>query len=109
MLKSIKVFYLSTTGDNLIYFGESFNLGTQYMCSIEDIYGQIKTKGKQSLFLCTDICEESFIHEVKLPVLRQIKYNNKTGNINNEIRNYMWLNVNKTYFNSIRLYICDAL
>ena len=60
---------------------------------------------KSHLYLCCDIVKESFVGNLKIPVLLCIKQKNNTfiGNVFKVI----WLKVMRPTISSIRLYICD--
>ena len=63
------------------------------------------TNNNDNLYLCCDIVEESFVGEIKMPVLRCIR--RKNGFVNTDIHHVIWLSVMRPNISSIRLYICD--
>lgn len=65
-----------------------------------------KINKDRDLYLCCNIIEESFVNNVKLPVLRYLK-RNSSGFINSNIDHIIWLNVIRPEINEIRLYITD--
>ena len=58
---------------------------------------------KGDLFLCCDICEESYMGENMMPVLRSIK-RKTNGMVMNDINHVIWLRVMRPH---ISLYISD--
>ena len=63
--------------------------------------------GKKSLYLCSDICEDSMLQTTKLPILRSVYINPKTKKVNRAIENLIWLKVARPTIDSVRLYISD--
>ena len=62
---------------------------------------------RDDIFLCSDICEESFTGGTVMPVLRNIK-RRTNGVIINDINHVIWLRVIRPKINSIRFYIANA-
>ena len=85
----MKAVYISTTGD------DSAELATH-----------LEVDFKDSLYLCCDICEESYVNNNKKSILKQIN-RSSNGNVNKYIDHVIWLKVMKPNINSIRLYIAD--
>lgn len=97
--------YLSTTGDTTTELATPLEV-EGYGCGVIEMTGKIRSGYKEPLYLCCDICEESFINGTKMPILRFIdRFSN--GKINNEIKHVIWLKVMRPNINSVRLYIAD--
>ena len=107
----MKVIYLTTNGDTTTIL--PYPLEVQgYGCGVFEMDGKIslpKSGGNANrnngLFLCCNIVEESFVGNIKMPVLRYIK--RKNANVSSEIQNVIWLKVMRPTISSIRLYITD--
>lgn len=81
----------------------------EYGCGLVSVQGSVntvdaKTK-KLPLYLCTDVCEDSNVDGIKIPVLRQLIRNPK-GMVN-DVNNIIWLRVNRPIIRNVRLYISD--
>ena len=100
----MKALYLSTKGDDTIDLPVPLEV-ENYLCGIVEMSGKVNTF-KEVLFLCCDICEESFMGEMMMPVLRSIK-RKTNGMVNNDINHVIWLRVMKPHISNIRLYISD--
>lgn len=113
--------YLNTNGDKTIQLPTPLTLDN-YRCAIIEMTGEIEMKQadttaiishtptnreKISLYLCSDICEDSVLEHTKLPILRSIFVNPKNKKINKPIHNLIWLKVTRPTIDSIRLYISD--
>lgn len=106
--------YLKTNGDSIIDFPCSLELDN-YGCGIIKLSGKIpdnlksgdkKLKKKDSLYLCSDICQESIVNNIFLPVLIKIEKNNN-GIISGNINHVTWLKLKRYSINNLRLYITD--
>lgn len=103
--------YLSTNGDKTIELASVLNV-EKYGCGVVNITGKInhnesQLKKNDRLFLCSDICDESFFENVKLPILCEI-LRNGNGVINNDIFNIVWISILRPAISSIRLYISNV-
>jgi hypothetical protein len=125
--------YLRTDGDKVNHvFPIPYDF-TGYSCGVMQITGVIalaalpveeeeegsgtkkrkKEVPKGSLYLCCDVCEESFVAGVgdqrgrKLPVLRELPNPRKTPTRNVDVPNVLWLDVTTPYVKDIRLYIVN--
>ena len=104
MNKHAKALYLSTTGDNTIEFPLPLEV-EGFGCGVIELSGRVESP-KEDIFLCCDICEESFSRESMIPILRNIK-RKANGLITNEINHMIWLRVMRPHISSIRLYIAN--
>ena len=104
MGKDMKALYLSTKGDDTIDLPVPLEV-ENYLCGIVEMSGKVNTF-KEDLFLCCDICEESFMGEIMMPVLRSIK-RKTNGMVNNDINHVIWLRVMRPHIRNIRLYTSD--
>lgn len=80
-----------------------------YAVSVLNISGHLRgwDPNKEALYLCADICKESFVNRSLLPVLHSLTTDfNGSGAVAN-VSNAIWLKTNREYVNSIRLYICN--
>lgn len=98
--------YLSTDGDMTTHLPIPLEM-EGFGCGVIEIMGKIPQDVKEPLFLCCNICEESIVGNIKMPILRCIK-RNKSGLINSNIYNIIWLRVMRPTISSIRLYISNA-
>lgn len=97
--------YLSTDGDTTTDLPIPLEV-EGYGCGIIEMTGRVKNGFRDNLYLCCDICEESYVKEIRLPVLRYIN-RNSNGVINRGIEHVIWLRVMRPNISSIRLYIAD--
>ena len=102
----MKSVYITTTGDNTIEFPVPLEV-EGYGCGVVEMNGRIKNGFREPLFLCCDFCEESYVNNIKMPVLRFIN-RNANGLLNKGIDHIIWLRVMRPSISSIRLYIADA-
>ena len=100
----MKALYLSTTGDSIIELPLPLEV-EGFGCGVIELSGCAESP-KEDIFLCCDICEESFSGETMMPILRNIK-RKANGFITNEINHVIWLRVMRPHINSIRLYIAN--
>ena len=100
----MKVLYLTTTGDDTIELHTPLDI-EGYLCGIVESVGKLVNL-KGDLFLCCDFCEESVVHEIKIPVLRYIKRKH-TGIVYNDINHVIWMKVIRPNISSVRLYIAN--
>ena len=98
--------YLSTNGDTTTQLPIPLEV-QGYGCGIIEMTGKVYHADKEPLYLCSDICEESFIGGNKMPVLRRIK-RGASGIVNSIIHNVIWLRVMRPTISSIRLYISNG-
>lgn len=89
-------FYLANTIDSK---------GTEI--AVTSITGKIPESFKtKRLFLCSDICRESYVNERKLPVLCELRVKN-TGYIQGYLAHFVFLKIIRPSIESLRLYIAD--
>ena len=69
--------------------------------------GKVFHSGKEPIYLCSNICEESFVGQNKMPVWRRIK-RGASGIGNSDIHNVIWIHVMRPTISSIRLYISNG-
>ena len=100
----MKALYLSTKGDDTIDLPVPLEV-KNYLCWVVEMSGKVNTF-KGDLFLCFDICEESYMGENMMPVLRSIK-RKTNGMIINDINHVIWLRVMRPHISNIHLYISD--
>lgn len=97
--------YLSTSGDVITELATPLEV-EGYGCGVIELTGKVRSGFREDLYLCCDICEESFIDGTKMPILRMLdRYSN--GEIKNDINHVIWLKVMRPTINSVRLYIAD--
>ena len=101
----MNVLYLETNGDSIHDFPIPLDV-EEYGCGIVELNGKIISKNKKSLYLCCNICEESYVGNLKIPVIRMIN-RTKNGTVNKPINKIIWLKVTRPQINSIHLYISD--
>ena len=80
-----------------------------HVIGLGELTGQVQSKNerkKTPLYLCCDVCDESNVQDMKMPVLRQI-IRSQGGNITSTLNNMIWLKVNRSTVKRIRLYIAD--
>ena len=104
MNKHMKALYLSTTGDNTLELPLPLEV-EGFGCGLIELSGRVESP-KEDLFLCCDICEESFSGLTMMPILRNLK-RKANGFINNELHHVIWLRVMRPHISSIRLYIAN--
>lgn len=102
----MNAFYLSTSGDTVTTLPLPLEM-EGYGCGVIEISGKTIANYSKQLYLCSDICEESVVGGIKLPVLRAINRNIKNGAIIKGIEHVIWLRVMRPSISSIRMYIAD--
>ena len=78
-----------------------------YAVSVLNIGGHLRgwNPNKEALYLCADICKESFVNRSLLPVLHSLTTDfNGSGSVAN-VSNPIWMKTNREFVNIIRLYI----
>ena len=98
--------YLSTSGDTTTQFPTPLEV-PGYRCGVIEMTGKVFHSGKEPIYLCSNICEESFVGQNKMPVLRRIK-RGASGIGNPDIHNVIWIHVMRPTISSIRLYISNG-
>ena len=97
----MKAVYISTTGDDTTELATPLE-AEGYGVGVIEMNGRVRNGFKDSLYLCCDICEESYVNNTKMPNLRQINQSSN-GNVNKYIDHVIWLKVMRPNINSIRL------
>ena len=100
----MKAVYLSTDGDTTTELPLPLEV-EGYACDVVEINGKFNSI-KENIYLCCDICEESFVGNNRLPILRVLE-RRPNGLITNEIHHVIWLHVMRPHISSIRLYIAN--
>ena len=98
--------YLSTNGDSITQLPTPLEI-QGYGCGVIEMTGKVYHNAKEPIYLCSDICEESFVGQNKMPVLRRI-IRGVSGIVNTNIHNVIWLRVMRPTISSIRLYISNS-
>ena len=98
--------YLSTSGDTTTQLPIPLEI-QGYGCGVIEMTGKVYYSEKEPIYLCSDICEESFVGNNKMPILRRIK-RGANGIVNSNIHNIIWLCVMRPTISSIRLYIANG-
>ena len=106
MNKHMKALYVTTDGDDTVDLPVPLEV-EGYACGIIDMTGKINNSFKGDLFLCCDICEESFVGDIMMPVLRSIK-RKANGLVVNDINHVVWLRVMRPHISNIRFYIANV-
>lgn len=102
--------YLWTNGDTVITLADTLEL-EGYGVGLIEMHGKIVISGipnNDPLYLCSDISQDTYVRNIKLPVLREIKRNGN-GLVINDLCKTIWLKVTRQSISKIRLYICDVL
>ena len=105
MSKYMKSLYFSTSGDTSLELPVPLEVDG-CVCGIIEMYGKLGTY-KGDLYLCSDICEESLVGDIVIPVLRKI-VRRPNGVIVNGINHIIWLRMMRPQITSIRFYIVNA-
>ena len=105
MSKDMKALYITTSGDTTLELPVPIDI-EGYVCGIIEMNGKLSTY-KGDLFLCSDICEESFAGETVMPVLQNIK-RRANGVIINDVTHVIWLKIIRPKIASIHFYIANA-
>lgn len=103
-------FYIKTFGDTSVTLAERLDI-ENYGCGLLEISGQLTPSENEKIlskhfFLCSDISEEVFINNIKLPILRTIKFD-KNWEIDQKFNKIIWLRVIREPVSKITLYITD--
>ena len=101
----MKSLYISTSGDTILELPVPLELD-RCVCGIIEMSGRLSTY-KGDLYLCSDICEESLVGDIVIPVLHKI--NRRTnGVVINDINHVIWLRLMRPQITSIHFYIVNA-
>ena len=106
MTEHINVMYFSINGDDTLELPIPLEV-EGYFCGVIEMSGKINNSTKDDLYLCSDICEESSVGLIRMPVLRSIR-RRPNGLILNDLNHIIWLKVMRPRINTIRLYISNA-
>lgn len=106
MTKYMKSIYVTVSGDTTVDLPIPLEV-EGYVCGVIEMSGKIITTFKGDLFLCSDICEESVVGDIVLPVLRNI-LRRGNGVVINDINHVIWLKVMRPHISNIRFYISNA-
>ena len=98
--------YLTTNGDTTTILPIPLEVES-YGCGVIEMTGKVQNGFNHLLYLCCDICEESNVGNIKIPVLQFINRNQQNGLVNKTIDHVIWLRVMRPTISSIRLYIAD--
>ena len=98
--------YLTTDGDTTTILSIPLEVES-YGCGVIEMTGKVQNGFNYPLYLCCDICEESTVGNIKIPVLRFINRNQQNGIVNKAIDHAIWLRVMRPTISSIQLYIAD--
>ena len=108
------VFFSKQKTDEEDFFDITLNLNcpinvTGHILALAELNGRVQAKAERRrtpLYLCCDLCEDSNVMNVKMPVLRQI-IRSQGGNISNPVNVLIWNKIVRDRIQSIRLYISD--
>lgn len=104
-------FYLTLQGgDTTMILAERLDI-ENYGVGLVEIMGQLKPheskyKDTKSYFLCSDISQNVYVNQIKLPVLRRITFDD-TWHINMRYEKIIWLRIEREPISKINLYITD--
>ena len=65
----MKAVYISTAGDDTTELATPLEV-EGYGVGVIEMNGRVQNGFKGSLYLCCDICEESYVNNTKMPILR---------------------------------------
>ena len=99
------ILHLQTNGDSIINFDIPLEYNG-YGIGLVSVTGKLAENMEKQLFLCSDIIEESFVGNKKLPVLHALR-RKENGFLYSNIFNILYLRIVRPTISSIRLYICD--
>ena len=106
------VYVTMTTPNQLVQLPTEIS-GDHKGCALFEITGNVYPYIDESLFICVDFIEESFIGPKMMPILRRIQfYPDKTGGgaiINHTFDKMLWVSCNRSWIKELRVYISDAL
>lgn len=93
-----KVFYPENTPDDFtIHLQKSFHLEGEWECGL--IQFQYAASLEKPFFVCCDLVNESYVGDIKLPILRRVRLRNTQFN------QVIYSTLKKRDFNSIRIYM----
>ena len=76
---------------------------TNNVIGLGELTGHVQAKDerrKTPLYLCCDVCEDSNVENIKMPVLRQIM-RSQGGNISSSLNNIFWIEVTRNIVKSL--------
>ena len=82
--------YLTTSGDTTTHLPLPIEV-EGYGCGIIELIGKVQNGFGHPLYLCCDICEESTVGNINIPVLRYLNRNLRNRIINKPIDHVIWL------------------
>jgi hypothetical protein len=104
--------YMTTTGDSTITLAQRLDI-ENYGCGLIEVSGQLEPtnstlSARDNFFLCSDFVQESFIGQIKLPIIRKIKFS-RNWEVNTYFKKIIWLKVEREPISRINLYLTDEL
>ena len=105
------IYVTMTTPNQLVQLPIEIS-GDNKGCALFEVSGNVYPYIDDSLFICVDFIEESFIGSKMMPILRRIQlYPNRTGDgaiINHTFDKMLWISCNRSWIKELRVYISDA-
>ena len=110
-------FYLDLSSSSNYILVSNFGIDLKdMMCGLLTLEGKIELKDKEeltnqqkTLYLCSDICENSIVSgALYLPILRKIKLDEE-GNVNMDVNKVLWINTTVSVLRSIQLFLRNGL
>lgn len=104
--------YLKTQGDSTTFLPESLDV-LNYSCGLAEISGFLSPeddeKKDDTFFLCSNITEDVFVNNIRLPVLRKLTWKKKNKGIMDEkFSPILWCKIIRSSVTKINLYITDS-
>ncbi len=104
----MQLLHFDINKDTTFHLQETLEI-ERYRCGVVKLHGELisNTPKRQTLYLCSDLCQDSHVNESKMRALRQfVLFGN--GQVDPQIDLPIWLPVVRRSITSIRMYICDT-
>ena len=103
---------MTTLGDTTITLPQRLDI-ENYGCGLIEVSGQLEPinstlSARENFFLCSDFVQESFIGQIKLSIIRKIKFS-RNWEANTYFKKIIWVKVEREPISRINLYITDEL
>ena len=100
----------NNTSDFWIQLPKTYSLEGQWLCALKRVSLTCDFKPKtRTLYLCSDILEESYVRNTLVPVVRNTEiYNKSKKYLTENFEDDTYLSVNVTHLISVRVYLRDS-
>ena len=91
--------------DFIVELPRTLTLEGDWECSLREIKLSNSIEKEEELFVCTDVCEESFACDTYTPILRVVSTTRKTKTMTKMFTDPFYVRVKQDRFQDIRIFI----